>query len=67
MTTHQQDPLNAFMEAHSEIDDLLTSLKDHCDNHFDVDPETINWGHVGNVTAIRQTLKVVLDFVEGKE
>lgn len=67
MTNHKQDPLNPFMVAVQDINVLLRTLKAHCDNHFDTDPDAINWADVGNVKHIKNLLQEVLDFVEGRE
>lgn len=67
MNNHKQNPLNPFLEAISNIDDLLTILKAHCDNHFDTEPDKVNWANVGQANYIKEQLQQVLDFVEDKE
>ncbi len=41
--------VEAFIAAKLEFDDLLERLKDKSDDHFDVDPERVDWGHVGTL------------------
>jgi len=65
--TTNENALDEFIKSVSSIDDLLTILKAHCDNHFDTDPDVINWADVGNVNYIKEQLQQVLDFVEDKE
>lgn len=65
--TTNEKALDDFIATVADIDDKLTILKAHADNHFDTDPDQVTWADVGDVKHIRELLEEVLDFVEGKE
>ncbi|WP_291207042.1 hypothetical protein [Hyphomonas sp.] len=58
----------AFMSKKAEIDAMLVRLQDLSDDHFDADPETIHWGHVGTLSHYAELLKRITDsaFREGE-
>lgn len=51
-----------------EIQARITRLQGAIDNHFDLNPEDINWGHVGDLTQHLEMLTNLTDrvFNEGK-
>lgn len=49
--------LDAFIAKKAEVDALLAKLQAASSNHFDVDPENIHWGHVGDLNRLAQLLK----------
>jgi hypothetical protein len=58
----------AFMSKKTEIDAMLARLQSLSDDHFDADPETIHWGHVGTLSHYAELLKRITDsaFKEGE-
>ena len=59
----------AFMAKKAEIDAMLDPpARISAHDHFDVDPETIHWGHVGNLEHYAELLKRITDtaFQEGE-
>ena len=58
----------AFMSKKTEIDAMLHRLQALSDDHFDADPETIHWGHVGTLSHYIDLLKRITDsaFKEGE-
>jgi hypothetical protein len=58
----------AFMSKKTEIDAMLARLQSLSDDHFDADPETIHWGHVGTLSHYAELLKRITDsaFHEGE-
>ena len=42
------DALQSFIGRKTEIDELLDALKTLSDAHFHIDPDQVNWGHVGD-------------------
>ena len=59
MTT--RTALDAFLEHKATIDQELKMLKAMADDHFEVDPDGINWGHVGDLERIAQELQAIND------
>ena len=59
--------LAAFMARKLEIDAMLQRLTELSANHFGVDPEDVDWGHVGTLGHYHQLLRQVCDsaFQEG--
>lgn len=49
--------LNAFLERKAQIDDLLAKLTALSDDHFNVAPDDVNWGHVGDLARIEEHLR----------
>jgi hypothetical protein len=60
--------LAAFMARKLKIDTILQRLTELSANHFDVDPEDVDWGHVGTLGHYHQLLRQVCDraFHEGE-
>jgi len=58
----------AFMAKKAEIDAMLARLQTLSDDHFDANPETIHWGHVGTLSHYADLLKRITDsaFHEGE-
>ncbi|MFO0992575.1 MAG: hypothetical protein U1E67_11675 [Hyphomicrobiales bacterium] len=51
-----------------EIDTMLKRLTALSDDHFDVGPDEVNWGHVGTLAHYAELLKRITDsaFKEGE-
>lgn len=60
--------LDAYIARKAEIDTMLTRLKALSDDHFNVAPDEINWGHVGTLAHYAELLKRITDsaFKEGE-
>lgn len=61
-----EQALDAFLAAKTEIDRLLAELAALSADHFHASPEEINWGHVGSANHIRERLQEIADFATGK-
>ena len=71
MQTRRKDnsaALTAFLKKRAEIDTMLARLTALSAEHFNTDPETLHWGHVGNLEFYASLLKRVTDsaFREGE-
>jgi len=44
-----QQALAAFASRKMEIDALISHLQAASADHFDVNPDDVNWGHVGDL------------------
>ncbi len=60
--------LGAFLAAKAEIDDMLARLQALSADHFETDPDAIDWGHVGTLNHYRARLREITDsaFREGE-
>jgi len=60
--------LDAYIARKTEIDTMLARLKVLSDDHFNVAPDDIDWGHVGTLTNYAELLKRITDnaFKEGE-
>ena len=72
-TTHKRhknnsEAVEAFLAKKAEIDTMLARLTALSAEHFNADPETLHWGHVGNLEFYASLLKRVTDsaFREGE-
>ena len=64
----REDAINAFIGKKAEIDDMLARLQSLSDEHFNCQPDEINWGHVGTLEHYASLLKRITDsaFNEGE-
>ena len=53
--------LDAFIARKAEIDTMLARLKTLSDDHFNVVPDDIDWGHVGTLAHYAELLKRITD------
>ena len=60
--------LDAYIAKEIEIDTMLARLKALSDDHFNVGPDEVNWGHVGTLAHYAELLKRITDsaFKEGE-
>ena len=65
---NKEAALNAFIGKKAEIDAMLARLQALSDDHFETDPDEINWGHVGTLSHYRDKLREITDmaFREGE-
>ena len=54
--------LNAFVGTMAVLEEKLDALKAHIENHMDVAPEEVNWGHVGSAKHLLTLLKEASEF-----
>ena len=62
------EALAAFIAKKAGIDTMLARLAALSANHFDADPDSVNWGHVGTLEFYATQLKRITDsaFREGE-
>ena len=62
------EAVDAFIAKKAEIDTMLARLANLSADHFNAEPETLHWGHVGNLEFYVSLLKRVTDaaFREGE-
>ena len=66
--TDNSTALDAFLAAKFEIDAMLGRLAALSADHFETNPDEINWGHVGTLNHYRAKLREISDmaFREGE-
>ena len=65
--TDNSEALDAFIARKAEIDAMLARVKALSEEHFHADPDTLHWGHVGELEHYAGLLKRITDaaFKEG--
>jgi len=60
--------LDAYIAKKNEIDTMLARLTALSDDHFNVAPNEVDWGHVGTLAHYAELLKRITDstFREGE-
>ena len=58
--------LNAFIARKTEIDTMLARLQALSDDHFNCDPDEINWGNVGTLEHYAGLLRRITDSAFGE-
>jgi hypothetical protein len=53
--------LDAYIARKTEIDAMLTRLTALSDDHFNVAPDKVDWGHVGALAHYAELLKRITD------
>ena len=54
--------LNEFIGTVAVLEEKLDALKARIENHMDVAPEEVNWGHVGSAKHLLQLIKEASEF-----
>jgi len=65
---NQDAALQKFLARKVEIDTMLARLQALSDDHFNFDPEAVNWGSVGTLERYSELLRQITDsaFKEGE-
>ena len=66
MTRDNAKALAAFIAAKAEIDATIARLTALSADHFNVEPDAVDWGHVGTLEHTRATLREVSDAAFGE-
>lgn len=62
MNTNEQ-ALERFLATVGEIRTTLEAIQAATDDHFDLTPDEIHWGHVGDAARVRDALAEVLAII----
>lgn len=67
-TAQNDKALNAFIAAKADIDAMLARLATLSNDHFETNPDEINWGDVGTLNHYASLLRQITDaaFKEGE-
>ena len=62
------EAVDAFIAKKAEIDTMLARLAGLSAEHFNTNPDTLHWGHVGNLEFYASQIRRVTDaaFREGE-
>ncbi len=62
------EAVDAFIAKKAEIDTMLARLAGLSADHFNTNPDTLHWGHVGNLEFYASQIRRVTDaaFREGE-
>ena len=63
---NKEAALAAFIGKKAEIDAMLARLQGLSDDHFNFDPEAVNWGSVGSISSVASDLLKITDFLFGE-
>lgn len=58
---------DAFVTRVNEIRELLDIIRAAADEHFEVDPENVHWGHAGDAAHIASELRDLVAFIRREE
>ena len=63
-----QTALDAFIRGKTEIDEMLARIQGLSDDHFNVHPDDVHWGHAGDLAHDAEQLRRITDraFHEGE-
>ncbi len=62
----ERNSLKAFERLNGQIEDHLTRLTDLAAERYGLNPEAINWAHVGDARRIHDLLAEAVRIAEGK-
>lgn len=64
----KQTALESFIAAKADIDAMMARLAALSEDHFNVAPDDVNWGHAGTLNHYREKLREICDsaFHEGE-
>jgi len=57
MQATQPSPVSSYINLMNQVQAELDALQVKADNHFGTNPDTLNWGHVGDLNNILSLLK----------
>ena len=60
----KREAIDAWIEKHAEVSELIHKIMDAKDNQFYTDPDKINWGHVGDINHVKGLLEQVVGFIK---
>jgi hypothetical protein len=66
MAQSNEKALDRFLAIVGEIRTTLEAIREAADDHFDLTPDDIHWGHVGDVQRTLSGLKEILAVIRGE-
>jgi len=65
-TTQKPNAADAYSAAAVAINEMVQELDDIAETLHDVDPDAINWGHVGDLGRIKAALELTISIFRNK-
>lgn len=56
-------PVDAYMGEVTRVIEKIETLKQAAENHFDVSPDSVLWGNVGNLHHVNKSLDEIIAFL----
>ena len=64
-TRNREKALGEFIARVGKIDAALETIRAANDEHWDLSPEEVNWGHVGDVGRVLEGLEEIIAAMQG--
>lgn len=64
--TSQDYAIDVFIAKKAEIDAMLARLQSLSADHFNFDPDAVNWGSVGSISDVERDLRKITDYLFGE-
>ena len=62
--TSKQTAAERYAAQRIAIEEAIAQLRQRLDNHMDcINPDTVNWGHVGDLNYVMDSLNEIVDFL----
>jgi hypothetical protein len=61
--TNHQNAQSAFIAKKAQIDTILSRLQKLSGEHFELDPDKVDWGDVGAIGHVLDYLQEASDFI----
>jgi hypothetical protein len=63
-TETAEKAIDHWMAAYAEITDLLDDMRAYHDDHYELNPDEIHYGHVGDLARYREALRDLRDSMQ---
>jgi len=64
MKNNKECALVAFINHMGTAQNLLEELREYFNNHMEIRPEDVRWGHVGNAAHVIEQLQEIKQFLQ---
>lgn len=58
-----EDALASYIALIGQIAKITEAITEYADDHGGIDPEQVDWTHVGNATEVRDRLAAIAEFI----
>ena len=58
---NNEKAIREFIKTISQAKANLAALTEYVDSHMNTDPDTLNWGHVGNAQYLNSRLEELME------